>query len=437
MRVRTQDGTANAGQDYTAVDEIVTFASGEILKLVTIPLLNDSVDEDDETINLSVSEPGGGAELGTRTSAVLTISGADETTPSLSIASPASTTTKGQLSGSATIGDSSNATGTLTFSFFGPDDSSCSAGPVFTSSVAVNGNATYTSGGFRPARTGTYRLVVSYSGDANNLAVSGSCADPNAVVTVNPATVLANIATRMRVETGNNVLIGGIIVSGTLPKRMLLRATGPSSGVVGALDDPNLQLFSGADLIAENDNWRDAPNQQEIIDTTIPPSDDRESAILVTLNPGLYTAIVSGVNGQTGVGLVEAYDLDRSVDTQFANIATRGRVQTGDNAMIGGLIVVGDTAQKVLLRAIGPSLGIAGQLEDPLLQLFNGNGDPIAANNDWKESQQADIEATTIPPANDLESAIVATLPPSSYTAIVRGVDDTTGIALVEAYALE
>ena len=247
---------------------------------------------------------------------------------------------------------------------------------------------------------------------------------------------LGNIATRLRVETGNNVLIGGLIITGSEPKRLIVRAIGPSSDVPGALQDPQLEIYRGAELVASNDNWRAAPNQQEIIDSTVAPLDDRESAILETLEPGAYTAVVSGVGGGTGVGVVEAYDLDLNADSEFANIATRGFVQTGDDVMIGGLIVVGTATQNVLVRALGPSLGITGQLEDPLLQLFDANGDLVVSNDNWKDTQQAEIEATTIPPSKDPESAIVATLPPALYTAVVRGVENTSGVALVEVYAL-
>lgn len=247
----------------------------------------------------------------------------------------------------------------------------------------------------------------------------------------------ANIATRLRVETGDNVLIGGFIISGSQPKRLIVRAIGPSlPGVSGALANPQLEIYRGEELVATNDNWRDALNQQEIIDSTVAPSDDAESAVLITLPPAAYTAIVSGVGGQTGVGSVEAYDLDANADSAFANISTRGFVQTGDDVMIGGLIITGSAQRRVILRAIAPSLGIAGQLEDPVLELFDGNGNPMAANDNWKDNQQSEIEATTIPPSSDLESAIVTSLPPGAYTAVVRGMNDTTGIALVEAYAL-
>jgi hypothetical protein len=248
----------------------------------------------------------------------------------------------------------------------------------------------------------------------------------------------------MRVETGDNVLIGGFIITGTDDKKVIVRAIGPSLPVADALADPFLELHDGTgNLIAQNDDWKDT-QQVEIEATTIPPTNDLESAIVATLlaNSSAYTAIVRGVNGGTGVGLVEVYDLDRTVDSKLANISTRGFVQTGDNVMIGGLILLGQDPLKVIVRAIGPSLagaGVANALADPTLELHDGNGTLIAFNDNWKDSQQAEIEATTIPPTNDLESAIVATLPANGapYTAIVRGKNDTTGVALVEVYALQ
>ena len=152
------------------------------------------------------------------------------------------------------------------------------------------------------------------------------------------------------------------------------------------MQDPRLEIYRGDELIAANDDWRLAPNEQETTDSTVAPTDDRESAVLTTLAPGAYTAVVSGVSGEMGVGSVEAYDLDLNADSKFANIATRGRVLTGDDVMIGGLIITGSSPQKVILRAIGPSLGIAGQLEDPLLELFDDEWNPLASNDNWKES---------------------------------------------------
>jgi hypothetical protein len=255
----------------------------------------------------------------------------------------------------------------------------------------------------------------------------------------NPA-LLSNISTRAFVQTGNNVLIGGFIITGTQPEKVMVRAIGPSlsSFFPGALADPVLELrdSSGA-LIQANDNWR-STQEAEIIATGIPPSNDLESAIVAILpaNNSAYTAIVQGVNNGTGIGVVEVYNLDRTVDAKLANISTRGFVETGDNVLIGGLILLGQNPLRVMVRAIGPSLTGAGALVDPTLELHDGNGAVIASNDNWRSDQEAEIIATGIPPSNDLESAIVRDLAPGSYTAIVRGVNNTTGVALVEAYGL-
>jgi N-acetylneuraminic acid mutarotase len=262
-------------------------------------------------------------------------------------------------------------------------------------------------------------------------------ASPSATPTTTPAT-FGNISTRLRVETGDNVLIGGFIVTGTQSKRVIVRAIGPSLPFPGVLADPFLELrdASGA-LIRSNDNWRDE-QEAEIIATTIPPANDLESAIVATLpaNAASYTATVSGVNNGTGIGVVEVYDLDQAVNSKLANISTRGLVQTGDNVLIGGLIVLGQNPLRVIVRAIGPSLPVPDALADPTLELRDGNGGLVAANDNWRSDQEAEIIATTIPPSNDLESAIVRNLPPGNYTGIVSGVDNATGVGLVEAYNL-
>jgi hypothetical protein len=248
---------------------------------------------------------------------------------------------------------------------------------------------------------------------------------------------LANISTRLLVETGDNVLIGGFIVTGTSSKSVLLRAIGPSLSLDGKLANPILELHdaSGA-VIATNDDWQTNSNKQEIIDTGIAPTDPLESALLFNLDPGAYTAIVSGASNGTGIALVEAYDLDLTTDSKLANISTRGFVQTGDNVMIGGFIILGNEDENVLIRAIGPSLPLADTLADPLLELHDADGSILAMNDNWRDTQEAEIQATGIPPTNDAEAAIISTLAPGNYTAIVRGVGDTTGLALVEAYAL-
>lgn len=275
------------------------------------------------------------------------------------------------------------------------------------------------------------------------ITVSSPSPTPVASPTSTPGgspSVLANISTRLLVETDPNALIGGFIVTGTQSKRVIVRAIGPSLSSIfnGVLADPTLELRNSAGgLIMSNDNWR--TNQaQEIIAAGIPPNDDLESAIVATLpaNSSAYTAIVRGVNNGTGIGVVEAYDLDRTVDSKLANISTRGLVQTDDNVLIGGLIVQGQNPLRVIVRAIGPSLPLSGVLGDPTLELRDGNGALLANNNNWRDNQEAEIQATGIPPTNDLEAAIVQNLNAGNYTAIVRGVNNTTGIAVVEAYAL-
>ena len=255
--------------------------------------------------------------------------------------------------------------------------------------------------------------------------------------------MLGNVGTRLRVETGDKVLIGGFIINGTQNKRMLLRGIGPSLagvGVQGALPDTTLELYDSNGLLVFNDDWKET-QEAEIQATGMAPSMDSESAIVATLpaNGAIYTVVLRGAGGRTGIGVVEAYDLDPSANSQLANISTRAFVQTGDNVLIAGTIIVGDAPQKVLVRAIGPTLPFAGALPDPTLELRDGNGAVIAANDNWVDSpnKQAIID-TSIPPGSDFESAIVATLPAAgaSYTAIVRGVNDTTGIAVVEVYAL-
>lgn len=258
-----------------------------------------------------------------------------------------------------------------------------------------------------------------------------------------PPTGMVNISTRIAVGTSDNVLIGGFIITGNAPKKVLLRGLGPSLPVPGALQDTTLDLHDSSSLLGSNDNWRDT-QEQEIIATTIPPTNDLESAIVAILDPGAYTAILSGKNNTTGVGLVEIFDLgtasfDVSSQAQLVNISTRALVQTDDNVMIGGFIVSGTNPLNVLVRAIGPELtaqGVAGALQDTTLELHDGNGVLLAFNDDWQTDQEQEIIDTTVPPTDPRESAIVSTLTAGAYTAIVQGKNATTGVGLVEAYVL-
>lgn len=256
---------------------------------------------------------------------------------------------------------------------------------------------------------------------------------------------LLNISTRTNVRTGDKVLIGGFTITGTERKTVIVRGIGPSLPVAGVLANPVIEVHGpSGELLASNDNWRQAGTSQQISNSGLAPSNELESALWGVINPGTYTVILSGKDGGTGVGSVEVYDLDEPADSRLANISTRGFVDTGDNVMIGGLIVGGGSpsgAAKVVVRALGPSIPVAAALANPTVELRDENGTAVAFNDDWKSrpegtSQQAEIEGTGIPPSNDLESAFVRTLSPGSYTAIVRGKDNTTGIGLVEVYHL-
>jgi plastocyanin len=307
---------------------------------------------------------------------------------------------------------------------------------VFNSSIHQSPYAfshTFTTPGTYP-----YFCQVHTTMMTGSVVVTGAAATPTPTPGGPPGS-LGNISTRLRVETDDNVLIGGFIITGTQPKNVIVRAIGPSlsSFFPGTLADPILELHgSGAFATITNDNWR-SDQEAQVMATTIPPNNDLESAIVAALpaNSSAYTAIVRGVSNGTGIGVVEAYDLDSAADSKLANISTRGLVQTGDDVLIGGFIVVGGQL-RVIVRAIGPSLAVPGPLADPSLELRNGDGGLIASNNNWRTDQETEIMATTIPPSNDLESAIVRDLQPGNYTAIVRGVNGVTGVGLIEAYAL-
>ncbi len=284
------------------------------------------------------------------------------------------------------------------------------------------------------------------------LLVTGSTATGAGTVTVADNTptpppggptsgLLGNISTRLQVGTNNDVLIAGFIVGGTGPKQLVLRALGPTLtqfGVTGALANPTLELRnSTGGLLAFNDNWAQAANAQSI-PTNLRPPNSLESAILTNLNPGSYTAIERGINNTTGVGLVEGYDIAPGATSHLTNISTRGLVQTGNNVMIAGVIVQSNN-QAVVVRALGPTLasfGITNPLANPTLELHDVHGTLLASNDNWKSTQQTLITALGKALPNDLESAIVRTLAPGSYTAIVHGVNNTTGVALVEVYTL-
>ena len=281
--------------------------------------------------------------------------------------------------------------------------------------------------------TGTFKTTY----DNNSLVISD----------FQPHASMLNISTRLKVQTGDNALIGGFIVRGIGPKKMIVRGMGPSlsaKGVPGVLQDPTLELHdsTGATILS-NDNWQDdAKKAAEIQATGLAPGDPHESAIVATLDPGSYTAVLRGANNTIGVGLVEAYDLDdQPAASELANVSTRGRVETGDNVIIGGYIVGAPEPAKLIVRGMGPSLAannIAGSLQDPTLELHDASGAKIMSNDNWQDNatQAALLRAAGLAPSDTRESALTVTLNPGNYTAIVRGKNDTQGVALVEFYKL-
>jgi len=276
-----------------------------------------------------------------------------------------------------------------------------------------------------------------------------------------PAAQTVNLSTRMRVQTGDNVGIGGFIVSGTPSagsehrasrdgsgpsgKHVLVRAIGPSLtqfGVPNALPDPVLELHGPDGFVTvTNNNWRDDPAQEAlIIATGLAPSSNLESAIDANLSPGAYTAVVRGNNNTTGVALIEVYDLGQAVPSKLANISTRAFVSTGDDIVIAGFILGNQSGNdRIVVRGIGPSLtafGVPGALANPTLELRDNNGTLLLANNNWQDDagQAAELTVAGLAPTNPLESGIAATLPPGPYTALLAGSNNGTGVGVVEVY---
>ncbi len=329
-----------------------------------------------------------------------------------------------------------------TSSFFVQNSAGCtysvlSAASWITVNSVLAGTVSYTAA----ANTGPPRdgyIDVSFN-DGTGPAVRRFLVSMNSGVGAATST-LSNISTRGQVQTGQSVMIGGFVIGGTTSKTVLIRARGPSLtpfGVVGALANPTVSLYSGSTPLATNDNWGSAANAAAITATGLAPTNSFDSAILTTLPPGSYTAIVSGVGSTTGLGIVEVLEIDNPA-SPLSNISTRGQVQTGQNVMIGGFVISGTTSKTVLIRARGPSLtafGVTGALANPMMDLYSGST-KIDSNDNWGSAlNAAAITATGLAPTNALESAILTTLPPGAYTVIVQGVGSTSGVGIMEVLA--
>jgi uncharacterized repeat protein (TIGR01451 family) len=322
----------------------------------------------------------------------------------------------------------------------------CSLGqlPAFSSATVTLVVTPTIAGPLSNTATAPYPVLLDPS-QSNNSSTASTTVLPAGTPTPTPAPAAqaVNLSTRMRVQTGDNVGIGGFIIAGSAPKHVLLRGLGPSiTGVSGVLADPVLELHGpGAFPTITNDNWRDDPAQEAaILATGIAPTNNLESAIEATLNPGAYTAVVRGKNNTSGLGLVEVYDLSQAVLAKLANISTRAFVSTGDNIVIAGFVLGSHSGNdRIVVRGIGPSLaalGVSNTLADPMLELRDSNGALLMANNDWQENgaQAAELTAAGLAPTNPLESGIAATLPPGVYTALLSGLNNGSGVGLVEVY---
>jgi cyclophilin family peptidyl-prolyl cis-trans isomerase len=302
-------------------------------------------------------------------------------------------------------------------------------------SVAVSGSKVLVTGN----TVGTSHITVTTTD------LDGTTASQQFTVTVIAAPGrFVNLATRMQVGTGDNALITGFIMKGSTPKRLAIRAIGPSSGLNPAVADPILELHDTSTTIATNDNWGNAANKQDVTDLNLAPGSPTESVILTTVpsdpNYVIYTAVMRGVNDTTGLGVVEVYDLDSGPDSTLLNVSTRGPVGADPNALIGGFTLGGTDSKQVLVRAIGPSLSssnIPNALADPTLELHDSNGTAPISNDDWMDSpQKTQIQNSGLAPTNAKESAILERLPAGPYTVIVRGVNGGTGVGSVEIYQL-
>jgi uncharacterized repeat protein (TIGR01451 family) len=504
----TADGTATAPSDYVATSGTLTIPTGNTTGTINVAVNGDTVYEPNETFTVILSGP----MMATATTAIGTgtilndDSAADLGVTKTDAPDPATAGSQLTYTVIATNHGPDGATGVMvtdtlpvgvtfgTATWTGASTGTCSqsAGTV-TCSIGNLANAASVTISIvvTPTAEGTLTNTVTVSGIQTDLVPGNNSA--SATTTVNApsgVTRLVNLSSRARVLTGDNVLIGGFIISGTTSKTVLLRARGPSMGgapfnIPGVLANPTMELYSGATVIAQNNNWQTTdplclspatacgnatqisatamdPCQPNPGQSVAPPNCGQESALLVTLPPGSYSAIVRGVSGGTGVGLVEVFEADTVSTAQLTNISSRGRVETGDNVLVGGIIIAGTSSKTVLLRARGPSLAgapfnLTGVLANPTIQLYSGAA-VIAQNDNWQTTDplcgspatacgnatqitatgmdpcQPNPGQTVAPPNCSEEAAILVTLPPGAYTAIVSGVSSGVGVGLVEVF---
>ena len=455
--------SAKAGQDYSATTGTLNFGPSETMKQFSVPILDDAVYEETETFFVTLSDPTGGAAVRAPSTAQVHIS---ENDPAPTVQFGSANYSVNESAGAATLTiTKTGATETTTTAYYKTRDGTARApsdytftGDDLTASVVFQPNETskqiqipINNDGYRePDETFEVYFTVIQGG------TSGSPA--TATVTINDDDPLAeqaparalNISTRASVQTGDRILIGGFIITGgpNQMKYVIVRGLGPSLAQNGipanqALADPVLQLNrADGSIVAINDNWKDDPSNPSQLGI-YQPKDDREAAILVALPAGAYTAFVTGKNQTQGIGLVEVYDINAAAGPELANLSTRGYVGQENDVMIGGFILGNEAGSvDVAIRALGPSLAASGLnqvLPDPALALHDGNGNPIAFNDDWQSDPVAagQLTAHGLALPNSKESGLFLSLAPGQYTAIVTGKFVGAGLGLVEVYNLK
>lgn len=459
----TSDGfTATAPGDYTNTAGDLTFAPNETTKQFTVPIIDDSIWEGNQSFNVTLSNPTGGAAIRAPSTAQINIQDNDPM-PGVKFSSATYSTSEGAGTATLTL-TKSGATEVAAEVYYKTRDGTATApsdytftGDDLTASVefqpadtSIDIQIPITNDGFRETdKSFEVFIVLAYNATGVVPATATvTIIDDDPQGPLAPAQAV-NISTRSGVATGDAATIGGFIVTGNADKPVVLRGIGPSLAGAGVpadevLADPVLELHgpNGA-LMTRNDNWRDDPLTQYVIEGSIyQPTDDRESVIPATLLPGPYTVINAGKNQTSGIGLVEVYDSYQAADAELANISTRGLVQTANNVMIGGFVLgrnPGDV--RVAVRGVGPSLsqfGLSNVLQDPTLELHDGDGTIMASNDNWQDdpASAAQLEAHGLALQQPNESGIFLELPPGTFTVILSGKNGGTGIGLVEIYNL-
>jgi hypothetical protein len=457
----TSDGfSASAPGDYTATSGDLTFAPNETTKQFTVPIVENTIYEGHETFNVILSNPQGGAAVRYPWVAQIGIQDNDPAptvrfaTANRSVSEGAGTVTltlekTGATEVPATVyykTRDGTATAPSDYTFTGDD---LSASVIFEpADTSKDVQIPIANDGFRePDETFDVYIVTAFSGAPGTPGTTTvTIIDDDPQGPLAPAQAL-NISTRARVGTGDGVTIGGFIISGNAHKPVVLRGLGPSLAGAGVpsnevLLDPILKLHGpNGSLMTQNDNWRDDPMAPFLIEgTPYQPTDNRESVIVSMLPPGAYTAVVTGTGQTSGIGLMEIYDNNHAVDSELANMSTRGFVQSENGVMIGGFILGRNPGNiRVAVRGIGPSLsqfGLGNVLADPVLELYDGNGTILVSNDNWQDNpaSAAELAVHGLALQHPNESGIFASLPPGALTAILSGKNAGSGIGLVEIY---